>query len=123
MQRRTVQRDAIQAAISEAGRPLAPAEVHEAALAVAPTLGLATVYRALRALEEAGEIVAVEVPGEPPRYERADLGHHHHFQCTACGKLFDLDGCPGNMTSLAPKGFSVERHEIMLFGRCAECGS
>lgn len=123
MQRRTVQRDAIEAAIAEAGRPLTPAEVHEAALDVAPTLGLATVYRALRALAEAGEIVAVEVPGEAPRYERADLGHHHHFQCSACGKLFDLDGCPGNMKSLAPKGFTVERHEIMLFGRCAECAS
>lgn len=121
MQRRTRQRDAIRSAIEAAGRPLTPAEVHEAAQTEAPTLGLATVYRALRALEEAGEISAVEVPGEPPRYERSDLGHHHHFQCTVCGRMFDLEGCPGNLGRLAPKGFVVERHEIMLFGRCAQC--
>lgn len=121
MQRRTVQRDAIRGAIERAGRPLAPAEVLELAAADAPTLGLATVYRALRALEDSGEIVAVDVPGQPPRYERAGLDHHHHFQCDVCGRLFDLPGCPGNVAALAPEGFAVERHEITLFGTCAEC--
>ena len=121
MQRRTHQRDAIQSAIEAAGRPRSPAEVHEAVQELAPTLGLATVYRALRALEQAGQIRTVELPGEPPRYERADLGHHHHFQCVVCGKVFDLPGCAGNLGRLTPAGFTVERHEITLFGRCDQC--
>ena len=37
-------------------------------------LGIATVYRTVGALLDAGRIEAVEIPGEPTRYERADKG-------------------------------------------------
>jgi Fur family ferric uptake transcriptional regulator len=29
--------------------------------------------------------------------------------------------CPGDLAHLAPKGFSVERHELTLYGQCDEC--
>jgi Fur family ferric uptake transcriptional regulator len=121
MERSTRQREAIRAALAAAGRPLMPQEILEAAQAEVPNLGLATVYRALRALQDEGEIAAVTLPGAVPRYEPAHIEHHHHFQCTQCQRVFDVHACPGNLGHLAPKGFVVEGHELTLYGRCSDC--
>jgi len=119
--RQTRQRIAIRNAIAEADGPLSPNEVRERASAEVEQLGLATVYRTLNAMVEDGEIKAVELPGETARYESADLGHHHHFHCGRCGRVYDFEGCPGNMASLLPKGFQLQDHEIFLYGRCPDC--
>ncbi len=121
MDRSTRQRDAIRALFTPQGRPLSPREIQEKADSDAPGISLATVYRTVKALEELGEITRVELPGEAPRYELAGKGHHHHFQCTACGRAFEIHGCPGGLAKLAPEGFMVERHEITLFGLCDRC--
>lgn len=121
MERNTRQRSAIREAIAHAGRPLLPQEVLEAAQAEAPGLSIATVYRNLRALLDEGELRAVMLPGESPRYEMAGMAHHHHFQCLTCQRVFEVEACPGDLASLAPRGFTVEDHELTLYGRCSEC--
>lgn len=121
MDRSTRQRDAIRALFTPEGRPLTPKEIQEAADRDAPGVSIATVYRTVKALEDLGEIVKVELPGEPPRYELAGKDHHHHFHCESCGRAFDLHGCPGGLSKLAPPGFRVARHEITLFGTCDRC--
>ena len=84
-------------------------------------LGVATVYRAVNALLEAGAIDAVEIPGEPARYERSDKGHHHHFQCEKCERVFDVAGCLANLRKLVPPKFRVKEHAVLLYGVCAGC--
>ena len=121
MERTTPQRIAIEAAIASAQRPLSPQEVLEDARQAVQGLGLATVYRNLKALLEDGAIEAVQLPGESPRYEAAGQSHHHHFQCTLCQRVFDVHACPGNLRKLTPPGFTLERHELTLYGRCADC--
>ncbi|WP_276956937.1 Fur family transcriptional regulator [Allomeiothermus silvanus] len=121
MQRNTRQREAIRQVLQESGRPLSTREVLEAAKEKVPGLGIATVYRTLNSLLEEKEISAVELPGETPRYEVAGKHHHHHFHCTVCGKVFEIENCPGDLERLAPPGFKAERHEIVLYGRCPEC--
>jgi Fur family ferric uptake transcriptional regulator len=123
MERSTRQRAAIREALDAAQRPLLPQEVHEAARVVVPALGLATVYRTLKALLDEGLIQAVTLPGDNPRYEsrRDPHDHHHHFQCINCLRVFDVDACPGDMAQYAPPGFTVARHELTLYGRCAAC--
>lgn len=121
MERSTRQRAAIRSAIEEAQRPLSPQEVLDAAQTEVSALGLATVYRNLKLLLGAGEIQVVNLPGDSPRYESAQHEHHHHFQCKACEKVFDVHECPGDLARLAPAGFSVESHEITLYGRCSDC--
>ncbi len=124
MQRGTRQRRAIQQVFEKAGRPLGNEEVLAAARRQVPQLGQATVYRALAALLREGQIVPVAIPGHPSRYERAGLKHHHHFACTGCGLVFELDGCAyaGDKDVRLPLGFRVEGHEIILYGHCADCG-
>ncbi|RCW75905.1 Fur family transcriptional regulator [Pseudorhodoferax soli] len=123
MERSTRQRDAIRQALVQAGRPLLPTEILAAAQIEVPALGIATVYRNLKQLAEAGEVQSVELPGEAPRFEPGGHHHHHHFSCTACHRVFDVHACPGDMHKLAPPGFAVERHELTLYGRCDECAA
>ncbi len=123
MSRNTAQREAIRSAIESAGRPLAPQEVLDAASSAAPGLGIATVYRALSAGVEGGWLQPVEMATGPTRYELAHLGHHHHFRCNVCDRVFDLDGCPGNLKMLLPPGFELDDHDIVLHGRCADCAA
>jgi Fur family ferric uptake transcriptional regulator len=121
MERSTRQNAAIREVLASAGRPLSPTEVLDAARVHVAALGLATVYRTLKALVDEGAIQVVALPGEAPRYEPADHGHHHHFRCDVCQKVFDVPGCPGDLGDLAPPGFTVVRHEITLYGRCSDC--
>ena len=121
MERATRQNTAIREAIEAAGRPLSPTEVLEDARRHVAALGLATVYRNLKALVDSGAIQVVTLPGEVARYEVAQRGHHHHFRCDACQRVFDVHECPGDLAGLAPPGFSVSRHEITLYGRCSDC--
>lgn len=121
MERKTRQHQAIYDVIVGAHRPLLAHEVLALATEVVPRLSLATVYRNIKTLQDEGSIKAVVLPGQNPRYELASRSHHHHFQCRQCERVFDLEACPGNLDNLAPSGFMVEEHEIILYGRCSEC--
>lgn len=122
--RLTAQRRAILQALDEAAGPLTPGEVLERAAHHHETLGLATVYRNLNALAEQGEIVAVHLPNESTRYERAGRGHHHHFRCEHCGRVFELHAtCPVAVLEgvTLPGGFEVHDHALTLYGLCPDC--
>lgn len=121
MERSTRQRRAIREAFLEAGRPLSPQEVLDLARRRVPSLGLATVYRNLKALLEEGFLAPVHLPGEPPRYEPAGRGHHHHFHCRVCGRVFELPGCALEAEAHLPPGFRPEGHEVTVYGRCPDC--
>lgn len=121
MRRRTPQRRAIRRVLAEADRPLGPQEILAAAAPSAPSLGIATVYRNVKTLLEEGWLRSVELPGEPARYELSDKAHHHHFHCRECDRVFEVDDCPGGLMDLAPRGFRLEAHEIVLYGLCRSC--
>ena len=126
MERSTRQRSAIRSVIDAAKRPLSPQEVLEGAQHEVAALGIATVYRSLKLMLEEGVVRAVTLPGVGPRYESVPhdhgaAGHHHHFQCTSCDRVFVVERCPGDLKRLAPRGFSVEHHELTLYGHCKEC--
>jgi Fur family transcriptional regulator, ferric uptake regulator len=121
MLRNTRQRNAILAAIRRTDRPLSPEEILDGARREVPGLGIATVYRHLKALCEGGELRGVALPEGGRRYEAAGKDHHHHFRCRFCDRLFEMDGCPGDLRELAPRGFLVENHDILLTGLCTGC--
>ena len=121
MQRDTRQRRAIRRVFMSVGRPLTPDEVLEHGQRIVPSLGLATVYRNVKALADDGWLSLVELPGGGLRYELAERPHHPHFLCRSCDLAFDVHKCPDEVEELAPEGFEVDGHELILFGRCAEC--
>jgi Fur family ferric uptake transcriptional regulator len=121
VQRYTRQRNSILNALVAAQRPLGPQEILTAAREDTPTLGIATVYRTIGLLLDDGAIRAVALPGDAPRYEAADLGHHHHFKCEVCDRVFDVNACVADLVKLVPRGFVLLGHDVTLYGRCAEC--
>jgi Fur family ferric uptake transcriptional regulator len=119
--RKTRQRAVIREVFERTNRPIGAQEVLAAAQQQVGGLGIATVYRTIKALAEEGWLVPVDLPGEPPRYELAGKDHHHHFHCRNCGKVFELQGCVDNLKRLVPQGFVVTGHEVLLYGQCAAC--
>ena len=120
MSRATKQRSAISQAISRAARPLFPQEILASAKEVVPNLNLATVYRNLNALVEEQVVSVVQLPGQPTRFELAG-NHHHHFHCKQCDRVYDIHACSAEISKLAPQGFQVEDHDVILYGRCPAC--
>ena len=120
-ERQTRQRAAVRGALEATLVPMRAQEIRAVAARKAPGIGLATVYRTLKSLIETGDVALVTLPGETPRYELAHLHHHHHFHCRGCGGVYEVEGCPGDLAALAPSGFSVDGHEVVLYGRCARC--
>lgn len=121
MSRNTVQRTAVRDAIEFADRPLSPPEILDLAQQSSPSLGIATVYRAVKAGTAEGWLTPVDLPNGPTRYEPAGKKHHHHFECTQCNAVFDVEGCPGKLAPMVPKGAQLTGHEIILYGHCADC--
>ncbi len=121
MVRTTQQRTSIYNALVNSGRPLSVNEVFELAKNNVAGLGIATVYRNLKALQEEGRVIQVDLPGQAPRWEIAPESHHHHFLCNTCDSLFEIQGCPEGMAELLPKGYTLEEHDILLRGQCGVC--
>lgn len=121
MERDTAQRRAIRTVFVQSMRPLSPKEVLEAAHGSVSSLGIATVYRTVKSLLEEQWLVAVELPGEAPRYELAGKNHHHHFVCDTCNRVYEVDDCSGELPVAVPIGFQLIRHELVLYGLCARC--
>ena len=119
--RDTQQRNAIHHALADAGRPLSVDELLKLARNESEGLGIATVYRNLKTLQSEGQIVQVDLPGQPPRWEVSPEGHHHHFLCRQCDKLFEIHSCPKDIKQLLPEGYILDEHDILLRGQCATC--
>jgi len=119
--RKTKQRDALREVLERSERPLSIGELLEAATKRIDGLGVATVYRTVNALLEDDVVAAVAVPGEPARYELANKGHHHHFQCEKCMRVFDIAGCIDNIRKLIPPKFRVRTHELTVYGLRGSC--
>ena len=102
-------------------RPLAADEVLELAQRKLAGLGMATVYRTIKALLDEGWLVPVEMLGAPPRYEIRGKAHHHHFHCLKCGRLLELNGCLERLGKLIPSSFRVIDHVVLVYGFCGEC--
>ena len=119
--RNTKQKEAIRDAFLVDDRPLSHDEVLELAKKKVKGISIATVYRNIHGLIEEKWLMPVEVPGGATRYERAGKGHHHHFKCDTCGRLFELQGCGVRLKPKLPRGFRATGHELFLYGMCASC--
>jgi Fe2+ or Zn2+ uptake regulation protein len=94
-------------------------------------VALATIYRAVAAMESTGALARVgeqdgtalyAACGPHWRCARAS-GHHHHLVCTGCGAVEPVT-CPvdGSVVEAAGDlGFVITSHEIRLYGMCGRC--
>jgi len=123
MQRLTAQRQAILDLINASNQHLDADEVARALVDAGSSIGIATVYRGLAALESQGLIDSIQL-ADKKRYERADKAHHDHMICTNCGHIeeFSHDTIEALQLSAAEeKGFKLTGHQLVMFGFCLAC--
>lgn len=88
-----------------------------------PQVSLATVYRNLHQLAEAGMIQELSVGGGVCRFD-ADTSVHYHVRCLKCGRIDDLD-LPTEealMEAARPRTpFRLLTHHVEFLGLCPKC--
>ena len=123
MKRKTSQRASNEQVFQDEDRPMAIDEILQRGRSQVGSLNQATVYRNLKLLIGQGWLKQVNHPILGTLYERTDKGHHHHFHCHGCNRVYQLPGCALNEQESVPDGFVVEDHEIFLFGICPSCAA
>ncbi len=125
-QRRTRQRTAVADVLSEVRGFRSAQDIHDLLRERGEKVGLATVYRALQALAEAGEADVIRTPDGQHAYAACGQAshHHHHLICRSCGRTeeFALATLEAEIARVADAlGFADVGHDLELFGLCAEC--
>jgi len=123
MQRKTKQREAILSVLRSTTSHPTAAWIYEQVRKEIPDISLGTVYRNLRLLREAGEIMEIDLSGTFSRFD-GNQDNHYHLRCERCGRLFDVDE-PVNTEideRVARKtGFKISYHRLEFRGLCQEC--
>ncbi|WP_448760240.1 Fur family transcriptional regulator [Actinomyces oricola] len=100
-------------------------QIHAALEAEGTKIGLATVYRNLTAMAEAGEVDQVRSAEGENLYRACEYHeHHHHLVCRRCGRTVEIHGKPLEAWIArisAEHGFTDISHTAELFGLCQEC--
>ena len=99
-------------------------QLHERLRSRGEQLGLATVYRTLGLLAEAGVIDSLSHrPGELC-YRWCGEGHHHHLVCSSCHQVVELAECElGSWLERISEahGFVTTGHRLEVSGLCGDC--
>lgn len=83
-----------------------------------------TIYRNLHDFETLNLLEETELNGEKKfRFQccQGEVGHHHHFICTVCGKTKEIHMCPMDFFAEQLAGCEIEGHRFEIFGRCEDC--
>lgn len=118
----TQQREAIVDAFLRSSGHVALEELLARARRTHPGVGLATVYRSVKLLEEAGLAASRQFESGHTLYEATQgRSHHDHLICQRCGFIVEFES--DEIEQLQDKaartmGFNVLRHRHELFGLC-----
>jgi Fur family ferric uptake transcriptional regulator len=121
----TRQRDRIVHAFFDAGRHLSAEELYHRIRSGDPSIGLVTVYRTLKLLQEAGLATGRQFGDSYTRFDPNPADRpHDHLICTRCGKIQEF--ADTNLHALREKvargrGFTVTEHRLELYGLCRDC--
>ncbi len=96
----------------------------EAARTLDPTIGTATVYRAVSAMIASGWLERVGDRDGCGLFAHCDAEepHHHHVVCDGCGRI-EIAECPVAHVPSDParENFVITRHEVTFYGLCPAC--
>lgn len=123
MNRKSKQREAIIKVLRNTTSHPSAEWIYEQVKKERPNIGLATVYRNLRLLKKAGQVLEMNPYNNTARFD-GNTNTHYHFHCDRCEKILDLDE-PFDATietRIAKRtGLKVTRHHLELGGLCLDC--
>ena len=121
----TPQRSAVYAYLSKVDQHPTAEDVYQGVRPRIPNISLATVYKSLEALVEAGLATKIESSHSSARYD-ARSDHHYHLRCLRSGAVEDLSTPfdpdliakldPSLGRSLEERGFHLTGYRLELVG-------
>jgi len=120
----TPQRRAVLSAIGRTESALTATQVYDAARRACPDLGLATVYRTLELLVEAGALRRMYHADRCEAFVPAHGRHGHSVVCSQCGRVREFTACDVRALAAAAAeetGYEIEDHFLQLSGICGAC--
>jgi Fe2+ or Zn2+ uptake regulation protein len=100
----------------------------------AKPLSLTSTYRALNTLVALGTVKPLHFNDGQVRYElnhdkphhnkpgKTTPKHHHHFVCTQCTKVDEIEACPvAPLIESLSQRYTVQYHTFEVFGLCDLC--
>ncbi len=85
----TQQRRIVFDVIQKSHRHMTAEQIYAEAKQMLPSIAMGTVYRNLGLMAEAGEILRIEIPGQPDHFDKTVFPHHHCI-CPKCGEVWDV---------------------------------
>lgn len=123
--RNTRQRRIIKATMEELGDFISAQDLHLTLANRKEQVSLATTYRVLQSLANAGELDSVKgIEGETLYRHCQVKDHHHHLLCRRCGTAIELEAPALEDWALAmgkQHGFSELEHVVEVTGYCPDC--
>lgn len=123
----STRRETVRRALNDTGEFRSAQDLYADLRAEGSKIGLTTVYRALQALSDSGEVDVLRTSdGEAVYRACVSDRHHHHLVCRACGTAVEVEG-PA-VESWAENigtqhGFTEITHTVEIFGLCAACSA
>ncbi|HIP28708.1 MAG TPA: transcriptional repressor [Sulfurovum sp.] len=87
-------------------------------------MGIATVYRTLTLLEEAGMASSISFGTQGKKYELGLKKHHDHLICSSCGDITEFldEIIEEQQEQIAKKfNFQMTNHTMKIIGLCQNC--
>ena len=106
-----------------ADRELSGQDLHALLRQGPQPMGLATVYRHLRQLQQRGLIRCRHLPSGEALFAPVERDEHH-LTCVDCGTTLVLEHCPMHEVELHgdhAEGFQMLFHTLEFFGLCRSC--
>ncbi|MGL6133318.1 MAG: Fur family transcriptional regulator [Prochlorococcaceae cyanobacterium] len=110
-------------ALRRAGRELSGQDLHACLRASANPMGLATVYRHLRQLQQWGRVRCRHLPSGEALFAPTERDEHH-LTCVDCGQTHRLNRCPVHALELSGdelQGYLPLFHTLEFYGLCPDC--
>ncbi|MGB3211039.1 MAG: transcriptional repressor [Desulforhopalus sp.] len=121
--RMTNQREIILRELKKSKQHLSADELYDIVKKVMPRISLATVYRNLEILSEAGLIGKLEISGRQKRFD-SDVSDHDHIYCIVCHRVDNLEIERKSVDSEqlgAGAGYSITGYRVEVIGVCPDC--
>ena len=123
----TVRQDAVRQVLATSAGFRSAQDIFADLRADGSKIGLTTVYRALQALSDAGEVDVLRTDDGEAVYRACTTDeHHHHLVCRSCGRTVEVAGPDVERWAEAvgaEHGFTSVTHTVEVFGTCAECAA
>jgi Fur family ferric uptake transcriptional regulator len=122
--RDTRQRRALRDHLASSNAFASAQQVYDDLRATGDRVGLATVYRTLQAMAEAGEVDTLRTDDGEVLFRKCGPSHHHHLVCRTCGLTVEVDGPSVERwasEAAEDNGFTKVTHVVELFGLCPAC--